>query len=606
MEGKLALDARSPALGKILARALLGARRLVLPLVVALPPLVWVIEATRRASLETLGRDQGIFQYIAWAVGHGAKDYRDIRDVNGPLTHLVHMVLLALGGADEHTFRTLDLAITGLSFAAVGACLPGLSRAVGHRPPAILERVGWAFAAWVVLSAQYLRYLFWDLAQRESFFDWFMLVSVGLQLAASSPLGRPRLRTPLIALAGALSFIPWFGKPTYVFFTLAQLLTILLSGAPRRELRRDLATFGLGGALGSMTQVLYLLVFADLGAFVRIYFVDVPRLYRFIWPRLPIESVSPAGLSTISSLGLVTSVVMVGLIIDGQLPRRLLAIALVPVAGLGSVIVQAKGFPYHFHPVSAGLYLQGLVLVLWLSEQLGRPRASVDGAVRGLLRVVPFFAAAALSLAVVTGLLVSPHLENLWILQKGITAELRQTRDYLVYFRTGDFFPWEMRQTADYLRAHTKPEDKVQVYGMDPYLLFLAQRLSATPYIYAYDLDVDTALTGSSLPEGLHPTWQQAERIRELRDDHERDFLRRLEAEPPSAFVFMDRSPLMTEDEDAWKDFAEHSPVSALWVAEHYRPTATFGDDRVWMRRDLADGLASDTGVKEEPGAPTR
>ena len=94
---------------------------------VALPALGWVLEATRHASLETLGRDQGIFQYIAWAVSHGARDYRDVHDVNGPLTHLIHMVFLALGGADEHRFRSLDLAVTGVSFAAVGACLPGSS-----------------------------------------------------------------------------------------------------------------------------------------------------------------------------------------------------------------------------------------------------------------------------------------------------------------------------------------------------------------------------------------------------------------------------------------------------------------------------------------------
>jgi hypothetical protein len=238
--------------------------------------------------------------------------------------------------------------------------------------------------------------------------------------------------------------------------------------------------------------------------------------------------------------------------------------------------------------VSAGLYLQGLVLVLWLSEQVGRPGLRVPQAVRGLLRMVPFGAAAALSLAVVTGLLVSPHLENWWILQKGITAELRQSRDYLVYFRTTDFFPWELRQTAEYLRAHTRPDETVQVYGMDPYLLFLAQRLSATPYIYAYDLDVDAALTGSNLPDGLHPTWQQAERIRELRDEHERDFLARLEAAPPAAFVFLNRSPLITDDDDAWQDFAEHSPVSASWVASHYEQTAVFGEDRVWMRRHVA------------------
>ncbi len=102
----------------------------------------------------------------------GDRDYRDIRDVNGPLTHLVHRLFLALGGADEHRFRVLDLVVTGATFALVGACLPGLRK---RRAPDCVERVAWAFAAWVVLSGQYLLYGYWDLAQRESFFDWFML-----------------------------------------------------------------------------------------------------------------------------------------------------------------------------------------------------------------------------------------------------------------------------------------------------------------------------------------------------------------------------------------------------------------------------------------------
>jgi hypothetical protein len=461
-----------------------------------------------------------------------------------------------------------------------------------------------------VLSAQYFHYIFWDLAQRESFFDWFMLLSVAVQLAALSPQSRPRARAALLTVSGALSFIPWFGKPTYALFALAQLLTLAVTETrdgtvETGERRGRFKAFVIGGALGSLTQVAYLVVYADIGAFLRIYFVDVPRLYRFIWPRTPLDAL---GLSSFGALAIVSSALMVGLIVDGQLPRRVLAVALVPLCGLASVIVQAKGFPYHFHPVSAGVYLQGLVLVLWLSEHLGRPAASDDAiapqAVTRFLRIVPFAAATALSLSVFTALLNSPHLENDWILEKGVTAELRRTKDYLVYFRTTDFFPWELRETAAYLDEHTKPDDTVQLYGMDPYLLFLARRRSATPYIYAYDLDVDTALTGSTLPEGLHPTLAQSEKIRALRDDHERDFLSRAKVSRPAAFVFMDGSPLITNSDDAWLDFADHNPTSAPWVQENYKETAAFGGDNVWLRRDLAEGMDELSRVPDAERSP--
>src|SRR5580693_7683311 len=99
MRAKRTGSARSDRLSPVLMRL---ARALAVPAILAVPPLFWVVEATRRASLTPLGRDQGIFQYIAWAVAHGEVDYRDIRDVNGPLTHMVHRALLALGGADDH------------------------------------------------------------------------------------------------------------------------------------------------------------------------------------------------------------------------------------------------------------------------------------------------------------------------------------------------------------------------------------------------------------------------------------------------------------------------------------------------------------------------
>ena len=61
------------------------------------------------------------------------------------------------------------------------ARLPSIARrARGRR--CIVPRLAWAFAAWVALSsAQYLVYGFWDTAQRESFLDWFVLVSIALQ-----------------------------------------------------------------------------------------------------------------------------------------------------------------------------------------------------------------------------------------------------------------------------------------------------------------------------------------------------------------------------------------------------------------------------------------
>src|SRR5580658_3221162 len=141
--GKEAPKPPTPRAQRQLARFV---RDALAPLALAIPPLFLVATALANAARTALGRDQGIFQYIAWAIEKGAVDYRDIRDVNGPLTHLVHMAFLALGGADEHRLRVLDLVVTSATFAFVGACLPGL-RSRGS--PTFLERAAWALAACV-------------------------------------------------------------------------------------------------------------------------------------------------------------------------------------------------------------------------------------------------------------------------------------------------------------------------------------------------------------------------------------------------------------------------------------------------------------------------
>ena len=158
---------------------------------------------------------------------------------------------------------------------------------------------------------------------------------------------------------------------------------------------------------------------------------------------------------------------------------------------------------------------------------------------------------------------------------------VEDSRDLSMYERV-DFFPAAMRAAAHLVAAHTKPDERVQIYGMDPYILFLAERKSATPYIYAYDLNADAALDG-----GWHnrPSWNQKNAIRAARDAHEQDMLARLKSAPPEAFVFIDESPLISYHE-AWEDFRYCCKESATWVATNYHPAKSFGEVHVWLRDD--------------------
>jgi hypothetical protein len=560
-------------------------RALVAPMTLALPPLFWVVDATRRASLTTLGRDQGIFQYVAWALGQGAVDYRDVRDVNGPLTHLVHVVFLAFGGADEHRFRVLDLAVNGAAFAFVGACAPGLR---SRRDSSGLDRVAWAFGGWVVLSGQYLLYGHWDIAQRESFFDWFMLPSVALQMVTQAP-SSERRQTRLMIVVGALSVVPWFGKPTYAFFTIAQIAVVCLDrGLVSRK--RTLFAFAFGGLLGAAPQFAFLAVYGDIRAFVHVQFVDVPAMYRFIWPRAVADIFSEPWRASQAIFALTGAAVVTALVFVGEMPRRAILLALVPLCALASVAAQAKGFPYHFHPVTSAVHMQWLMFTAWTAE-----RARVATRRLAIVRLAPIAIAALFALRIATAMEDSPYVRAVWLLWGAGTPEKRRTREYFAHFPEPDFFAYELRQAADYLRSHTEPSDRVQSYGMDPYVLFLARRQSATPYIYSYDLNVDAALLGGT---GGRPDSTQAAHILTIREANETDMLMRLESSPPAAFVFIDGSPLMSRT-NAWDDFEEHCARTAAWVRPRFREVARFGHDHVWLRLDRA--RADRPAPEEEP-----
>ena len=194
--------------------------------------------------------------------------------------------------------------------------------------------------------------------------------------------------------------------------------------------------------------------------------------------------------------------------------------------------------------------------------------------------------AAIVALRVATSMEDSPHIRATWLLWGGQTPEDRETSEYFARFPEVDYFPYELRQTADYLREHTAPGDRVQTYGMDPYVLFLAGRASATPYIYAYDLDADAALAGGT---GGAPDDAAADRIRAMREEHETDLLARLESHPPAAFVFHDSAPLLSST-DAADDFEAHCPRAWAWFEGRYREATRIGHQHVWLR--------------ERPGSP--
>ena len=351
---------------------------LIAPALIALPALFPTILSAYKSTFATFGRDQGIYQWVAWAITHGERAWVDFREINGPLIYFIHLAMMPIARGDEHVFRVFDVVTFALVGALVGAALPGL----GARKTRGHERWLWPLAGAVVLVAQYQTYSWWDCAQRESFYAMFQLAGIACQLIAqhrSAP--HARGTSAWLILAGLFGAFPWFGKPTMIAFTVAQVVVLALDGHGLGTRRRRIGTFLLGCAITCIALGAASFAIGDPLRGLAILVTDVPREYRFIWARSFLELYREWG--NPPRLNLVFAGLFVGVIVACLSPRRALGFVALLAFGVGTFFLQRKGFPYHLHQASAAthvVFVMGVVVAARRARAqaapLGWPRAS--------------------------------------------------------------------------------------------------------------------------------------------------------------------------------------------------------------------------------------
>ena len=551
-----------------------------LPALVAAIAIVPSALALRAQTFGIFGRDQGIFQYVAWALRHGERVYRDIHEINGPLPHAWHCVMQLLGGEDEHVFRSIDAAMLVAAYVTAGLTLPrwvGLELGSGTRRRGAL--VVWGLAGLALLGAQYVRYDWWHTAQREAFYSVLVLTSLSLQSIAHSTRGR---RRALVAfgLAGVTTSLTWFGKPPCAIFSVLQVAVLVLDReAVAVPVRRALASAAAAALAVGAAMLAFVLAFEDLGRGLEI-LSKVPRLHHTIWNETLIGAYRAYNNGPRLDWAMATLAAFFAAFFALKLPRRALLAAVLPLGGFIVFAGQGKAFPYHLHMLTLGTAVAQLVILGAAAERLRATRER--GARLDVAAIAVAVAAIALGLKAGEDAWKSPGLRNGWA-EAGSTPEKRASRAYFERFPWGDYFANDLRDAAAYLAFHTRPDERVQTYGFDPYLLFLARRKSASPVIYSFELNVDAALEGGP---GARPSAELASWLVAYRDDAERLVLTSVDAAPPAAFTLHDRAPF-TFPKDAAQDFAKHCPKLFAWMKERYVFAAAFGTVRVWLRRDV-------------------
>lgn len=527
-----------------------------------------VVNAFYGLTYAALGRDQGIFQYTGWALSKGERLYRDVHDINGPLPSLTHWLVQSLFGKTERAFRVADVCFTIFAYGFFGA---SLARATGTKSR-FAPYLG-AVTTCIVLGSQYVTYGFWHTAQRDHHST--LLVLLGLAFLLPPTPARTLHRRARVAAGALLLTLPLFGKPTFALFAFAALVLGYLDARKARSTeatltnpREFLVVAVSSMAITAAVLALVLWKVAEPSLYVRFVFVETTKFHRYFWIRNLLDCFS--GWDTADRLQKALAFLALGSLglVWRPVRERFSWILFVPfVAGFASYLIQQKGFPYHLHPVTTGARVVFLGVAFTVVAHAAELRESISGWRFQAWALVCFVAMGGVSI------------------YDAATADAQRPswrvddeRERLNRFPWGDYFAGELADAADYVNKHTPEGSRVQVYGFDPYVLFRANRLSATPILYNFDLHAPTVLEDARVPAG-EKDW-----IRAYLDENRKAFHARIVAEPPAAWVFIDHAPFHYP-KDGFKDFETCCANTAAYVKEHYVEASAFGHFHVYLKR---------------------
>ena len=146
-------------------------------------------------------------------------------------------------------------------------------------------------------------------------------------------------------------------------------------------------------------------------------------------------------------------------------------IAVWTAALLAAAVGSLRAFIHYYYPVLPGLAILAAPCIPWLWEQ-GRGRAKIEQFAGGI--------ASALLACLILGPLAAQNIKLI-----GTTAEQQAIQ---LYGAAGKRYFAPAAEVAAYVRAHTEADDSIYIFAAEPEVYVLAQRRSASRYIYDYPL----------------------------------------------------------------------------------------------------------------------
>jgi hypothetical protein len=538
--------------------------------------------------VEPSGRDQTLFMTQASLWLKGFRLYADIFEHKPPGIIVLYATILRLFG--QH-FIAIQIAgwlsglVTALLVSWLASRLGACKRAaVGAGVLYLAYQSGVAFGG------------FWAAGQVEVFMDPLVaalacLVLLGLTQRISA--------TVALLLAGTCLAAALFLKYSTLPLTLVIAPLLLERGLSARDRARRLLVYLLGLSWSWLAFMGYLGLTQRLGPFI-----DATVVFNLAHARVSREPLlSMLGATALygdyvllpyyffSALAIYTAVLAwvrhrrarpaVGRAMTAPSsasdapPRALLStgVALWILAWL-QVVWQGKYWCYHYHVMLLPLSLIACAGMHYVASERERRRSSRVASVGTLALVAATVLPYGLSLVQYAD---AHHLAAYWL------RRVSRARFEATYRWSGtDYCFGETREAAELIAKHTGPEERIFVWGFEPGLYLLADRLPSSRFLYDYPL----------MPsfKAVH-----ARLMNELKAD--------LDAHPPSEFVVVTRDANAIESSDSLTQL--HAlPELHRYLDSHYEQRWRVGDFIGFEPKGSVRHELGSRGVQETIAAP--
>lgn len=510
-----------------------------------------------------LGRDQGEFATIGRGLLQGKTPYVDLWNPKPPAVFYVYAAAMMLFGQTAPALRAIDLIL----FPLIALTLHAIGTRFADR------RVGvWAAALFGVF---YFTETFWTLTQNDGIALLPMTLAMWCAIRAADV---PRRSWVWALISGVmLGWTFWFKYP----FALMGLPVLVVYAVIRRSWDKTIRSWDIFAICvgGLLTLVGGAAVMLSLGAWDAL--LESARLtssYTTLTANLPdlLEAFRVALSYRWAQWGLLALLGVVGVIVTAR--RRVArwwAVIVWLVSGAAMMLVQAKGYDYHWLPMLAPLALLGawggtqILSVITKSAapqtplpwERGLPPAAVPPRTLSVGRggEVGFgwhwlpLATFLLIMAVVIGSQTLPYL----------TGQEDQAT-YYARFVGGEFRADESLQVVNVLRERVVPGDSLFIWGFRPEIYYLSGLNPATRFIFQFPL----------VAEWYPPEWR----------DQTAEIL--WAALPPYVIVAqVDYMPWVTGSEDDSNTLLQAYPDLNDWLIYNYERDSQIGNLFLWRRK---------------------